>query len=343
MTAAVLIAALVAAPAGDLPRPEGCPTGLSGVTHVSNDLYYAVNDARSLLVELKVGIDAATGQPTNCAVGAFVSLEGGGKYVDLEGVAWDSARGLVWVSDELDASIRAFDPATGARRGEVPVPARQDAFRYNRSLESLAIGPGGMEMWTCNEEALDAADARRQRDGIRSPKPRPETTCSDGPRATREKGTRVRLMRFARASAAEAWRPAGEWAYETDPIGGLDFLGKSRSGVADVAVLSDGTLLALERELSIKSGKFMPSLRCRIYIVDVSGAEDVAGRASLADFSGPMAKKTLLWSGDTGFSNYEGLCEGPRLKDGARTLLLVSDADAGAAARVMTLVLRDEK
>ncbi len=106
-------------------------------------------------------------------------------------------------------------------------------------------------------------------------------------------------------------------------------------------MLGDGTLLALERELSIKNGKFMPSLRCRIYIVDVSGAEDVSARDSLAGFGGPMAKKTLLWSGDTGFSNYEGLCEGPRLADGSRTLLLVSDADAGAAARVMTLVLRD--
>ena len=289
---------------------------------------------------IAIGIDLANGQPTNCAIGTIVTVEGGGTYSDHEGIAWDSRAGVVWMSDEYDASIRAFDPVSGKRRAEVKIPAVQDAFRYNRSLESLAISPDGMEMWSCNEEALDVDDARHGRNGVKSPKPRPDTCGKDGPRSSQDKGSRVRLMRFSRDSADSAWRPNGEWMYETDPIGGMNFLGKSRSGVADVAVLSDGTLLVLEREFSVKSGRFMPSFRCRIYVADVSCADDVTGNVALKDFPGRSVAKTLLWSGDTAFANYEGICEGPRLVDGTRTLVLISDADAGAAARVMTLLLR---
>ena len=340
MTAVILLAALVAVPAGDFPRPEGGPTGLSGVTHVTNDLYYAVNDAGSFLLTVEISVDRANGRVTNCAFRAATALKASGKLADLEGVAWDAAAGVVWATDEYDGTIRSFDPATGERRAAAVLPPVQDAFRFNRSLEALALAPGSLDLWACNEEALCAKEARRERRMQKSPDPRPETMADDGPRATRRKGTRVRIMRLSRVSAADVPRPAGEWAYETDPVGGLDFLGKSSCGVADMAVLGDGTLLVMERELSIKRGKFTPSFRCRIYAVDVSGADDVSNVASLKDFAGRTAGKTLVWGGDTGFANYEGLCEGPRLADGSRTLVLVSDADAGAAARVMTLVLK---
>jgi hypothetical protein len=33
-----------------------------------------------------------------------------------------------------------------------------------------------------------------------------------------------------------------------------------------------------------------------------------------------------LWGGNTGFANYEGLCFGPTLKNGRRTLVMVTDA-----------------
>jgi len=340
MTAAILFAALVATFGGELHRTNSVPKGLSGITHVSNGVYYAVNDSRALLVPLEIGIDLATGQPTNCAAGAVVALDATGSRADLEGLTWDARTGVVWASDEFDGSIRAFDPASGKRRAEVALPAVQDAFRFNLSLESLAIAPGGMEMWSCNEEALDIRDARVTRNGIRAKRPRPGTQGADGPISSNEKGSRVRLMRFTRDSAAAPWLLKGEWMYETDPIGGMRFFDKSRSGVADLAVLGDGTILVLEREMSVKSGSFVPSFRCRIYSVDVSSADDVSGNPALKDFTGQAVKKTLVWGCETGFANYEGFCEGPRLADGTRTLVLISDADAGAVARVMTLLLR---
>lgn len=342
MTSLLLFAALVAVPAGDYPRPDDGPTGLSGIAHVSNDVYYAVNDSGSFLVSLTVGVDRVSGEITGCGFTGTVALEASGRLADLEGVAWDAATGLVWASDEFDASVRAFDPATGARRGAVALPSVQDAFRYNRSIEALALSHDGRTMWCCNEEALDIADARRVRNGLKSPKPLPGTHAADGPRSSSSSGTRVRLMRFGRDAPGADWRQTGEWAYETDPLGGMAFMRKATCGVAALAVLGDGTLLAMERELSLKMGKVVPSLRCRIYAVDVSGADDVSALAELKDFSGRAAAKTLVWGADTGFTNYEGLCEGPRLKDGSRTLVLISDADGGMPARVKTLVLRRE-
>ncbi len=342
MTCVLLLAALVATPAGSLPRAEDCPKGLSGITHVSSNLYYAISDSDSLLVPLTIDIDPNSGRPKSCIAGTPTELEASGKRADLEGLAWDSANGWIWAADEFNASIRAFDPSNGARRAYVFMPAVQDAFRYNRSLESLAISKDGKEMWFCNEEALCAVDARRERDGVRAPRPRPETDADDGPRATRENGTAVRLMRFVRDSPDREWRQSGEWAYKTDPIGGMDFVRKSRCGVSDLAVLDDGTLLVLERELSVKLDTYVPSFRCCIYKVDVEDATDVSKTAGLKDFEGAFARKTLVWKGNTGFANYEGICEGPRLNDGSRTLVLISDADAGAAACVMSLKLKAE-
>ena len=40
------------------------------------------------------------------------------------------------------------------------------------------------------------------------------------------------------------------------------------------------------------------------------------------------------------FANYEGICFGPRLKDGARSLILISDGGGVAEERVLVLSLR---
>ncbi len=113
-----------------------------------------------------------------------------------------------------------------------------------------------------------------------------------------------------------------------------------RSGLVDLLALPNGQILALEREL----GGYLPRFRTRIYLVDFTGASDVADLSSLASGSGftPVGK-TLLWQGDTGFSNFEGITLGPPLSDGSYALLLVSDDGIGAMAQrqdSFSLILR---
>ncbi len=338
--AALAAASLALAPAGELAFPRAWNgsslSGLSGIARVADDAYYAVRDSGGALYALTIGVDRATGTPTNFVVEGRTVLAGRG---DLECVAWDAARRWAWAGDEDDGSIRAFDPATGAERARVAVPAVFDAFRYNRSFESLALRPDGLEMWACNEEALCRREAEGREARGAAPVRAATPDVDDGPRATRERGSRVRLQRFTRPAPEAAWTAAGQWMYETDGVGGGGFAGKSRCGVSDLLCLDDGTLLALEREMSIKRGKLLPSFRCRIYQIDFAGADDVADVAALKDTARRPVAKRRLFGAHTGLAMYEGICLGPALADGSRSVLLISDGDDGAANRILALRL----
>lgn len=338
--AALAAASLALAPVGELAFPRAWNgaslNGLSGLTRVADDAYYAVRDSGGALFALTIGVDRATGMPTNGVVTGQTALAGRG---DLECVAWDAARRWVWVGDEDDGSIRAFDPATGAERARAAVPAVFDAFRYNRSFEALTLRPDGLEMWACNEEAL----CRREAEGRTAKKAAPVRATTpdvdDGRRATRAHGTRVRLQRFTRPAPEAAWTAAGQWMYVTDSVGGGDFAGKSRCGVSGLLCLGDGTLLVLEREMSIKKGKVLPSFRCRIYAIDFNHADDVADVVALKETARRPVAKRRLFGAHTGLAMYEGICLGPALADGSRSVLLISDGDDGAANRILAFRL----
>ena len=327
--------AVTVTPVGEFPLPglqpgqEG-PPGLSGLTRVGGDTYFSVCDKGGTLHQMTIRVDRTSGAVTDCVFGLSVRLEGTGK-LDFESVAWDDANRWVWVGDELDCSIRAFLPATGKRVKDLDVPAVYDAFRYNRSFEALSIRANGLEMWTCNESALCRADAVNKNG----------PPVDDGPRTTRDHGSVVRIQKFVRATPQADWRPAGQWAYATDPIGGKNFAGKARNGVAEMCCLDDGTVLVLEREMSVKGGGIspMPSFRCRIYQVDFAGATEVSGIASLNGAKYRPVSKTAVFDQNTGFAMYEGLCLGPRLSDGSRSMIMISDGDAGAVARLCSLKL----
>ena len=83
----------------------------------------------------------------------------------------------------------------------------------------------------------------------------------------------------------------------------------------------------------------IPSFRCRIYQVDFAGATDVSGITSLNGAKYCPVSKTAVFDQNTGFAMYEGLCLGPRLSDGSRSMIMISDGDAGAVARLCSLKL----
>ena len=194
-------------------------------------------------------------------------------------------------------------------------------------------------MWACNEEAL----CRREAEGRTAKKAAPVRATTpdvdDGPRATRAHGTRVRLQRFTRPAPEAAWTAAGQWMYVTDSVGGGDFAGKSRCGVSGLLCLGDGTLLVLEREMSIKKGKVLPSFRCRIYAIDFNHADDVADVVALKETARRPVAKRRLFGAHTSLAMYEGICLGPALADGSCSVLLISDGDDGAANRILAFRL----
>ena len=300
--------------AGLFPRAAE-PAGLSGIAYAGGDRYFSVNDSGGAMHPMTIKMDYATGAITGCVVDAAVPLGG----VDLEGVAYDPASDSVFASDEADASIRQYS-LSGDPRGALPVPGILAAFRNNFSLESLSMRGDGLELWTCNEEALYNASL-----GV-----------NDGVVSTTTQGSLVRLTRFARQDVHAPWAFNGQWAYRTDPIRGDIVPGVSRSGVADLCALPDGSLLVLEREFSVD---FFYSFKTRIYRVAIGGATNIAALNSLSGATFTPVVKTLLWDKSTAFANFEGICLGPRLDDGSLSLVLISDGDDEAYEALFTLKL----
>lgn len=295
-------------------RPSGAEQ-ISGITYAGGNLFYAVDDNDNKLYPLTLAINRSDGSLTSSGItiGTGVVMSGGN---DMEGCAFDSCSGYVWISQETSALIREYDPSTGTLYREAPVPAVQKKYRGNYSLEALTISGDGMTMWTANEEALTV----------------------DGLLATNSVGSVVRLTRFTRYSVYDNWTPNGEWAYETQPIGTAKD-SSTRSGVSGLCALPDGTLLVLERRCY--GGGVFPDFNIRVYQVNFSGATDVSSLSALAGASYTKTTKTLLWqyTHTNDMPNYEGMCLGPRLNDGSCVLVLISDGGSYAEEGVFTLKL----
>ena len=228
----------------------------------------------------------------------------------------------MWASSEwTPPSISEFRLDGTATGRTAPVPSIQrDKLRSNLSLESLTISPDGLTMWTANEQALTC-------DGESSSG---NTTVS----------TVVRLTRLVRAAAQDGWTAAGEWAYACDPCAGTT---SAQSGLSGLCALPDGSLLALEREVSTTTCG-----RCRIYRLTtgaLAAATEVSGIQALTnatfsavgkgecllEFTGPSPSSLL---GPYELIVYEGIALGPKLSDGSYAVYLVSDGGASTSKTV---------
>ena len=292
---------------GDISRPHE-PCDLSGLSSGVGDLYWSVGDTGGRLYSLRIPMDRKSGRLVGCEVVERHVVPGAR---DLEGCAVDPLDGSVWVSDEKGPSVRAYHPSDGSMT-EMDLPHVYGDARPNRSLEALAIRPGGRELWICNESPLPGDETEAGGEGF------------------------VRLTRFTRTGADVAWRLSGQFAYRPEAASGVLRRGRGRNGVSAICVLAGGEVLVLERE---KVDVPQPRFRMRICRVVLAGASDVVGIDALAGKRFSPVGKRLLFEDDTGMAMYEGMCEGPLLNDGSQTLLLISDGDGEAEERVMSLRL----
>ncbi len=279
---------------------------LSGLTWLGGTSYLAVSDDSAAMYPLTIAVDLADGTIDSASVGSGIALAGS----DLEGIAF-VAPDRVLVSDEVGPNIRLHAVADGGLVQTLTMPAVLGNVRGNLGLEALAWDETNDRVWTANEEALSV----------------------DGPVSSFSAGTVVRLTRFNAAFAAD-----GQWAYVTDAIPG-DRAPAGRdvevSGVPALAVLSDGTVLVLERALGNSA-----SLRHRIYQVDYSAATDVSSLPALDGAGYTPVTKTLLWERNVIVTNFEGMALGPTLADGSRSLILVSDNGSSLASAMFALKVR---
>ena len=286
-------------PVSEVARPTDTPAQLSGIAWLGGNSYLVVDDTDACLLPLTLEINPTDGSlSTNGVVfGAPLPLHGAS---DPEACVWDAASHTAWVADEITSTIREHSSTDGTAHRTAPVPSALRRPHNNLGLESLALSEDGLALWTASEDTLPA----------------------DGDRSSAMSGGLIRLVKFTRDTPQSDWREAGQWAYRTDRLDSEPHP-KAVSGVSELSVLPDGSLLVLERTFAVR--RRFPSFEFRLYHADVSGATEVSGFASLKDTAFAPATKRLLYQSGGGFANYEGMCLGPALADGSRALILVSD------------------
>ncbi|MEQ8768974.1 MAG: esterase-like activity of phytase family protein [Phycisphaerales bacterium] len=279
-------------------------TGASGVTMLPDGTFAVVLDNSNKIVRLDLAFDA-NGAITSATTLGGLSLA---NTLDFEGIA-PGAPGEILLSEENTPAVRTYALIDGSLLTANPTPPVFTNRRSNRGFESLTTS--GNAGWTANEEALTV----------------------DGPLATPTNGTVVRLLAFA----VDSGLPFFEAAYHVEPMHGPVIpIGSNpgQSGLSDLVLLPDGTLLALERSLAFAT----PLIESRIYAVAPCSASDVAALPGLIGETYTPAPKSLLWSGDVW--NMEGLCLGPTLPDGSSVLVgVVDDGDGFSPNQLVTFRL----
>jgi len=319
--------------------------GISGLAYdAERGLYYAVSDSRgeqgtpgklfTLMIDVSddgietvsvrdvLLLDRAASEP---GVQPYRNEE-----IDAEEVVLD-ADGSLFVSSERDAEerpwIRRFS-ADGEWIAGMQLPAQFDVssehgVRSNLGIEAMCLTGDGTALYAANEQAL----------------------VQDGPLATVEEGTRVRLLRFSLAEQTPS--AVVQYVYETEPI----FAAPADGGFADngVVAMVDGAGIDPAYDLIVMERAYVAGVGNHIALfgVTIGEATDVGDRDALGAPPAvePVTKTRLLTlSADPRLSdldiapdNMEAMCLGPLLEDGERVLLLASDNNFSNSQRNLFL------
>ncbi|SMC00304.1 conserved hypothetical protein [Hymenobacter roseosalivarius DSM 11622] len=183
------------------------------------------------------------------------------------------------------------------------IQATDNGTRSNGSFEGLSLTPDGRYLFASQEEPL-------YEDG-----PRADVGVANSP---------TRIVQYNKATR----QPIAQYAYLLDavhqaPTPSTQF---RLNGIVEVLALSDKRLLVMERSFAVGA---TPDYAVKIYEVDLAGATNISGLNSLqgANYK-PARKRLLLDVATTGIrriDNLEGMTFGPKLPNGNRSLILVSD------------------
>jgi hypothetical protein len=265
-------------------------------------------DAGSLTVNVRgvTTLRTASGQP-------FPRRQLGGEVVDPEAIRLlPRSAGVLWASEgdyrsNQSPTLReARLDGTQVREIEVPATLRYGSrpgsgARDNNTFEGLALTPDARTAWVAMEAAL-------HQDG-----PEPGVGRPGGP------------CRFT-AFDIGTGRAVRQVAYLPDAVPRAPLVpgGFSDNGVSEILMLDAHRMLVLERSFSMGAG-----MSLRLYEIDTGeGTDTLASERLAAGNYRPVAKQLVADFDHLGLSrldNTEGMCWGPRLPNGRRTLVCVSD------------------
>jgi hypothetical protein len=300
--------------------------GLSGIDYdPTQDCYYIISDDRSQLQPARYY--TARIQISNRSIDSIQLLrvdtlrdrQGrpyGPRSVDPEAIRFDALSGFrVWTSEgeRNPSSGRMTNPSInlinqrGFQLDSIAVPEHLQVYRSERgsrdngTLEALSFSPDYRQIWIGMEEPL----------------------IEDGSRIdTNDNSSYIRLLAFDRFSK----QLRAEYAYQLETVAHAPkpANGFRINGVSEILFLDSLRLLVMERSFSTGTR----SSTVRIFLASLEGATPIQSY-SLKDQPEvkPLTKRLLLNTDKLGrhVDNLEGMCWGPRLPNGNRSLIIVSD------------------
>lgn len=293
--------------------------GLSGVDFdPASGTYYLLSDdggsisaprfysARIALTADKLGDIELTG----------VTFLQGVNAPDPEAIRWHApSQSLLWTSE---GNAVRFTPTAlhltrvdGTLQRTYPMPAMFDfgvatGARINKTLEGLAIAPDGQTAWLAMEAAL-------RQDGEEPTVASPGGPC---------RFTHIDIV-TGKALRQIAYTPDAVPRIPSPPGADAD------NGVVEVLMLDAHRMLVLERAYMAGLGDRERN-SMRLYLIDTRQATDTLNISSLKPGNHTPAAKILVadftnYPALTRLDNTEGMCWGPVLPNGNRTLVFVSD------------------
>jgi hypothetical protein len=295
--------------------------GLSSITYDKRrHVFYVLSDdqANVRFYTVRIGVGFAGPAVEILAVTTLRDAAGqpfATATVDPEGLTLTKDDTLIVTSEGfanrlIDPWLREFR-LDGSQIGELPLPAAFSpnaagtrGVRLNLGFESAAVTPNGRFLFTGTEAAL----------------------AQDGPPATVGAGSPARILRYT-LQHRELDR---QYVYWTDPIAEppVPATQFAVNGLVELLPLNNQFLLSMERSFSVGAPDTGNTIK--LYEVSLHGADDVNGFDSLATLLDTIqpVEKTLLLNLDVlgiPLDNVEGMTFGPKLPDGRRSLVLVSD------------------
>ena len=148
----------------------------------------------------------------------------------------------------------------------------------------------------------------------------------DGAMPTTTSGALTRISRFPRDASGGFGALAAQYAYPVDPVPheALVPVVAAINSVTEMLALTSSRFLVLERAYALGYG-----VSARLFEASTDGATDIKDTGALrqAPSVKPMKKRLILDFATLGIAidNLEGVCFGPKLANGHRTLVFVSD------------------
>jgi hypothetical protein len=262
-----------------------------------------------------------------------------GNSLDPEGMAI-SPRDTLYISSEgllrqdIGPAIEEYEPQTGRKVGSVPIPERYFATKSEdqKANQESSISRGVRENRGFESLTIDRSGAASSREPWRLFAATETSLAQDKATAEAEHGERARLLHYLVVDNQP--QLIAEHAYELDTPALSVF-----TGLSELLTLGNGNFLALERSLGLFG------YRVKIYQMETVTATDTSFVPTLKgtlDEIRPIRKRLVLDLKKIGIpvDNLEGMTLGPRLPDGSRSLLLISDNNFEPEQNTQILLFR---